>query len=200
MREIAKITQLNPGYVSKLLETLDAEALVDRSKRGRVDSVNIRALLNRWAESYNVFTTNESFRFVAPQGANALLNALRNTPNRLIITGSFAAVTRAPVTAPALLMAYSDSPTSDAQQLQLLPSDEGANVILLRPYDLVVWQRDVWIDQIRYVAPSQAAIDCLTGNGRMPAEGDALIKWMTESEIKWRIRSSADLQPLDSND
>ena len=64
VREIATATELNPGYVSKLLEALDAEALVDRTKRGRVENVDINALLNRWATSYNLFTTNESFRFV----------------------------------------------------------------------------------------------------------------------------------------
>jgi hypothetical protein len=83
-------------------------------------------------------------------------------------------------------MAYSDNPITAAEDLKLLPSDSGANVILLRPFDTVVWRRDIWIDDIRYVAPSQAAVDCLTGNGRMPAEGEALINWMTENESEWR--------------
>ena len=37
------------------------------------------------------------------------------------------------------------------------------------------------------MAPSQAAADCLTGNGRMPAEGDALLQWMIENESLWRL-------------
>jgi hypothetical protein len=193
VRDIAKTTALNPGYVSKLLEALDAEALVDRSQRGRVDRVNIKSLLRRWADSYDVFTTNDASRFVAPRGATSIVEQLAQTPNRLAITGSFAAVKLAPVAAPALLVAYCDSPEIAGNDLQLLPADEGANVVLLRPYDDVVWQRITWTDGVRYVAPSQIAVDCLTGNGRMPSEGEALLDWMITNENVWRVRSLADL-------
>ena len=50
-----------------------------------------------------------------------------------------------------------------------------------------MWERATLIDGLTYVAPSQAAADCLTGNGRMPAEGDALLKWMMENESLWRL-------------
>lgn len=193
VRDVASATGLNPGYVSKLLETLDSEALVDRSKRGRIESVDIKGILQRWAESYDVFKTNTASRFVAPKGAAQLLSQLQDTPNRLAVTGSFAAVRYAPVAAPSLLLAYSDNALSAGADLQLLPSDEGANVILLQPYDDIVWQRTSWSEEIRYVGLSQVAVDCLTGNGRMPAEGEALISWMLENEAEWRITSLNEL-------
>ena len=35
----------------------------------------------------------------------------------------------------------------------------------------------------RYVAPSQAVVDCLTGTGRMPAEGEAVLEWMAGGRV-----------------
>ncbi len=200
VREIATVTKLNPGYVSKLLETLDDEALVDRSKRGRVERVDIKGLLQRWAESYDLFKTNTAFRFVAPKGAAQLLSQLSAANNRYAVTGSFAAVKFAAVAAPALLVAYSSDLESAGIESRLLPSDEGTNVIFLRPYDEVVWDRTRIVNGIRYASVSQVAVDCLTGNGRMPAEGDALMSWMLDNQADWRIDSLNLLRQESDND
>jgi len=77
------------------------------------------------------------------------------------------------------------------------PHDEGANVILLRPFDEAVWSRLDRDDGISYVAPSQAAADCLTGTGRMPAEGEALLAWMAQNEESWRVPSLRELEERD---
>jgi hypothetical protein len=112
-------------------------------------------------------------------------------PSRpLTVTGSFAAVRLAPVAAPALLCAYVDDPPTVARALGLIPTDVGTNVALLRPFDRVVWDRTVRQDGLLYVATSQIAIDCLTGNGRMPAEGEAVVDWMLSHEEAWRADSS----------
>jgi len=187
VREIAEATKLNPGYLSRLLDTLDSEALIERS-RGRVMSVDISALMQRWAQSYDVFKTNATATFLSPAGAataQAQLPALANE-RRVAVTGSFVAVRRAPVAAPAMLVLYCDDVAATAETLQLLPADTGANVALLSPFDEVVWERTTVADGVTYVAPSQASIDCLTGNGRMPAEGEALLAWMLENETEWR--------------
>jgi hypothetical protein len=65
----------------------------------------------------------------------------------MVITGSFAASRLAPVASPAMLLAYASTPGRLASELELLPA-----------------------------APLQVAVDCLTGNGRMPAEGEALLE------------------------
>ena len=38
-----------------------------------------------------------------------------------------------------------------------------------------------------FASLAQVAIDCLTGFGRMPSEGEALIKWMQSNESQWRL-------------
>ena len=102
----------------------------------------------------------------------------------------------APVAAPALLTAYTDNTDVLARELGLLPADEGANVALLGPYDAVVWARTTIEEGLRWASPSQVAVDCLTGNGRMPAEGEALISWMVKNEDRWRLGGLAEMIPL----
>jgi len=188
--EIARAAGLTAGYVSRLLDTLDREALIERSRRGRVESVDLPGLLRRWAESYDVLSTSGSSSFVAPNGVNDVLGCIADIapPGGLLaITGSFAAVKLAPVAAPTLLLAYCDDVPVMAEELRLLPADEGANVVLLAPFDPVVWERGTRDGNLSYAAPSQVAIDCLTGPGRMPAEGEAVLAWMQEDESRWRL-------------
>ena len=80
--------------------------------------------------------------------------------------------------------------TDDAERLataaRLLPAKTGANVVLLQPYDPIVFQRGGSTEGVRSVSVAQAAIDCLTGPGRMPAEGEALLAWMRRNEPRWQ--------------
>lgn len=187
VRDLAAAADLAPGYVSRLLDTLDDEALAARSERGRVEFVDIGRLVRRWVESYDVFRSNKAQRYLAPAGAASALDQLRTVGTRSAVTGSFAAGRLAPVAAPALLAVYADDPRAVVDALGLIPAEQGANVALLTPFDPAVWERASLVDGLAYVAPSQAAADCLTGNGRMPAEGEALLQWMTENESLWRL-------------
>jgi DNA-binding transcriptional ArsR family regulator len=190
--QLAEATGLAPGYVSQLLDSLYREALIERAPRGPVESVNVSALLKRWAQSYDVLKSNRSYTYVAPMGFEDLLERFveEDLADRLVLTGSIAASRLAPVAASAIVMAYCDNPSGIAQRLGLLPADEGANVILLEPFDSTVWDRTKKIENgLRFAAPSQIVVDCLAGAGRMPAEGEALLNWMQSNESKWRLPS-----------
>jgi hypothetical protein len=191
--ELAAATGLAPGYVSRVLDALDEEALVERGRRGRVERTDVEGLLRRWAEGYDLLAANDTATFLAPRGAGDALTRLAamEDPGRFAVTGSFAAVQLAPIAAPALLAVYADDVDALARKLDLMPADEGANVALLRPFDPVVWSGTSATDGIVYVAPSQATVDCLTGTGRMPAEGEALLEWMLADEQRWRRPSLA---------
>ncbi|MHB8451229.1 MAG: type IV toxin-antitoxin system AbiEi family antitoxin [Mycobacteriales bacterium] len=196
VREIATKATLTPGYVSRLLDALDREALVERDDRGRVTSVDIARLLRRYAESYDTLDTNQRSLFVARTGAAQAAARLGDLPARTAITGSFAAQRLNPVAAPSLLAVYCTDVAATARALGLLPADEGANVALLRPFDPVVWDRTVSEDGLTYVSPTQVALDCLAGNGRMPAEGQAVLTWLAANESAWRAPSLANVSPF----
>jgi hypothetical protein len=191
VKEIAEAAGLTSGYVSRLLDTLDSEAIVDRARRGRVETVDYEALLRRWAVYYDLLKRNKAKTFIAPAGATASASQLVSlgSAGRYAVTGSFAATRLAPIAAPSLLAIYTDDAESLASSLGLLPTDEGANVVLLKPFDPVVYERTTQENGLSYVAPSQATVDCLAGNGRMPAEGEALSTWMKENEPLWRFPS-----------
>lgn len=201
VREIASTTGVAVSYVSHLLDFFDGEALVERSKRGRVESVDVPRLIRRWSTEYDIFRSNDTTTYLAPGGAQEVLNQIRADRAQrsgLVVTGSFAAVRLAPVAAPALLAMYCSNPDVLATELDLLPADEGSNVALLRPYDDVVWERTSTDGDIPYAAPSQVTVDCLTGNGRMPAEGEALLTWLSSNESVWRLPGLPDHGSADS--
>jgi hypothetical protein len=202
VQDLAIATSLTPGYVSRLIDTLYYEGMVEREPRGPVESVDISALMKRWAGSYDVLGSNESFTFISPGDPGKVLDMLAADPDRgtrNVITGSFAARRLAPVAAPSLLLLYSDAPALLGQELGLLPADHGGDVTLLRPFDPVVFERTEIEKGLRFAATSQIAVDCLTGIGRMPAEGQALLDWMLSEEPAWRQASlsgpHADAEP-----
>jgi hypothetical protein len=191
--EIAKAANINEGYLSRILDTLISEGLIDRERSGPVTRVDWPALLRRRSQALDLFRPVGTYRYVARQGSSALLQRLRSRPTydrRLpTVTGSFAAARLAPVAAPTLLVLYTMSPRELASELDLLPAEAGADTVFIRPDNNVAFGRAQPDGGIAWAAPSQIAIDCLAGTGRMPSEGEALIAWMRANEDRWRYES-----------
>ena len=115
-----------------------------------------------------------------------LSDATAAKARRWAVTGSFVASSIAPVAAPEVAVVFTDDPERFAKSVRLLPTKIGANVILAKPCDPIAFQRG-WPDaQFPSVSVAQLAIDLLTGNGRMPAEGQALIDWMRRDPSRWQ--------------
>ncbi len=188
--EIAAAAGVNEGYLSRILATLQDEGLIDRELFGPVTRVDWAALIRRRAQSADLFRRGRSFRYIARQGAAALLEELRQRPPSSpspTITGSFAAARLAPVAAPALLVLYTPVAEALATELGLLPTDAGADTVLIQPENDVVFTGCEREGGIGWAAPSQVVIDCLSGSGRMPSEGEAVLEWMREHERRWRL-------------
>ena len=196
VRQLADVADLSPGYVSKLLEALDQEAIVQRGRRGVVEQVDWPALLRSWAQAYQVLKSTSVRSFISRRGPSEVLGALVGsiTP-RWAVTGSYGAVALAPVAAPSVLMLYTAAPADLARLLDqhLLPADQGADVLLLEPADDVVFKRTWRNGGAPVVAAGQVAADCLTGPGRMPGEGEALMRWMQANEPLWRAPSPTEI-------
>jgi hypothetical protein len=200
--DLARHAGVTPGHVSRLLEALAREGLVERTRSGTVSNVRWRELLERRAESYGVFTSNRIQRYVCPNGAAYALEVAGDVAAgepRAALTGSFAAERIVAVAPPSLLVLYMQGDATSLIQLaRLLPAEAGANVVIAQPYDQVAvearWPEAPPIPpRVQLVAASQIVLDCLTGVGRMPQEGEALLDWMGEDEAKWRFPSLGDL-------
>lgn len=187
---IARASGVSEGYLSRLLDSMVAEGLVDRDGSGPIMNVDWPALLRRRARATSLFRKNATFRYIARRGASAVVNELRAKGVDLepvpTITGSFAASRLAPVAAPSLLVIYCMDRRMIEARLELLPADEGADTVLIRPDNNVVFDRSDIEMGFAWAAPSQVVIDCLSGTGRMPSEGEALIGWMQSNEKVWR--------------
>ncbi len=188
-REIAKLAEIDPGYVSRLLVMLERDDLIGREPRGPITRVDWPNLLRAWTRDYSLDSSNLATAYLQPRGLPALVDALRGQGGEGVayaISGSLAAARWAPIAPARLGVVYVKRLDEAAQTLGLLPAETGANVLLVEPFDSVVFDRTLLDDGLRYVAPSQAAADLLTSSGRGPEEAEALIEWMLANEEEWR--------------
>lgn len=187
VRELAEAVDVDPGYVSRVVRALENELLVTRAPRGPVTAVDWEGVLRRASSAYALFDANVSTTWVASSGPERLLDDLSaKRTGRWVVTGSFAAARVAPVAAPEQAVIFTDDTERLARAGRLLPATRGANVVLLEPYDPIVFDRTLASDGVPNVSVAQAALDCLRGNARMPAEGEALLAWMRKNEARWR--------------
>lgn len=196
--ELAAAVDTDPGYVSRVLTALSEELLVTRPPRGKVQHVEWEALLRQLTTSYGLLDANETTNWIASAGPEQFLDDLGACKlKQWAVTGSFAAARVVSVTAPEIAVVYADDPERVADTLRLRQVRNGGNVVIARPYDQIVFERTTTTDSITCVSPVQAAIDCLTGPGRMPAEGEALITWMAEKTNRWQASAlTNELAPL----
>ena len=186
LREVAKRAGVDAGYASRIIDVLDREALVVRAPRGPITKVDWAGLLRRWSQEYSPFQRQRVVWYLAPRGLPSVIEQLKTLSDRYAVSGSWAAVQFAPVAPPRLLLLYADSPAAAADQLELKPTESGANVALAVPFDPVVYERTSQKKGVTVVAISQIAADLLTSPGRGPNEAEALIAWMGEHENVWR--------------
>jgi hypothetical protein len=185
--ELVRRSGASTGATYRVVEFLEREALVDRDPRGPITNVRWRRLIERWSQDYGFQRSNTVDAYLSPRGLPALLDGLRESAGlRYVLTGSLAAHRIAAYSPARLAMIYVDNPEQAAEQLKLRAVDSGTNVLLAAgDYD-VVFDRAIKEDGLTYAAPSQAAVDLLTGPGRSPAEAQALLDWMEQHEPAWR--------------
>jgi hypothetical protein len=181
---------IDDGYVSRVLQVLADERLIERRPRGPVTSVSWEPLLRRLVTSYSLLDANETTTWIASAGAAQLVRDLTSVrAGRWAVTASLVASSIAPVAAPEIAVIYADDPERLAKKARLLRATSGTNVILATPYDPIVFRRGHFIAGAPAVSIAQATADALTGPGRMPAEGEALLTWMRRKPSSWQARN-----------
>ena len=189
-RELAGEIGSSPATISRsrVSDLLEREAIITREgPRGRIGSVDWETLARRWAMDYELVTSNAPTTWIEPRGTCVLFERLRNANFRYAVTGSFAATRLAPVAEPRLVAIYAEDPEEAAGQLRLRPAETGANVLTLRPFDPVVFERTQCAGGITYTRVTQVLTDLMKGPGRGPAEAEGLLEWMRDNEETWKL-------------
>jgi hypothetical protein len=187
VRELSEALDLDAGYVSRILKVLDDERLITRRSRGPVTSCDWEGILRQLVSSYSLLTASNWSRWVAAGGPQQFLDDLAEKPaGQWAITGSFASSVFVPVAAPEMAFVYTADPELLARLGRLLPASVGANVFLASPYNEVVFDATRSLAGATFVSVAQTVADDLTGPGRMPEEGEALIGWMQRNVRQWR--------------
>jgi hypothetical protein len=206
--QLAGATGLSLPYVTRLLETMEQQALIERRDRIILD-VDWPRLLRARSAVTDLLNTKPIFA-VAPGGPEDFLRRLADMDRALeslgpvprplfAITGPAAAEQVSPVTGEIepvmvyLATSGGTNPPSDVNdfmnRMGLLPTRHArSNVWLLsHPSPYVFARMDA--SNFPIVANSQIALDCLSGPGRMPAQGDAVIDAMKRSQGGWRKKA-----------
>jgi hypothetical protein len=186
VRELARRAGADPGYVARVLSLLVDEDLIVRDRTGEVLDVRWKELLKRWSADYTLAGTNRALAFLAPRGLGDVLRRLTALGETYALTGPFAVPPEALIAPGGVLSCYVRSAELAAEKLDLRPTDSGANVFLVEPFDDVVFARTPVRDGGPVVAPTQCVVDLLSGTGREPAQADALLTWMAEHVDEWR--------------
>ncbi|CAN5356626.1 hypothetical protein BH20ACT9_BH20ACT9_00400 [soil metagenome] len=185
--ELIERSVASTGATYRVMEFLQEEDLLERKPRGPIIAVEWRQLVERWSQDYGFQRSDAVQSFLFPRGVEAVPEALRSTKgNGYVLTGSLAAQSLAPYAPPRLAMIYVTDIAAMADRLGLRAVDRGANVLLAANREDVSFIRTQSVDGVMTAAPSQIAVDLLTGPGRSPSEGQALLDWMEANEQQWR--------------
>lgn len=174
------------GATYRVVDLLEEQELLERQSRGNITVVGWRRLIERWSEDYG-FMRSAVRSFLFPRGVEKVPGVLASAGElRYVLTGSLAAQSFAPYAPPRVAMIYVDDIPAAAGQLGLRAVDKGANVLLAAQRGDVSFLRTRRVDGVVTAAPSQIAVDLLTGPGRSPSEGQAVLDWMESHEREWR--------------
>lgn len=185
--DLAERARTSIGAAYRVVEFLDELQMVAREARGPITAVQWRTLLERWSSDYGFAQSNTVATFLEPRGLTVLKDRLREqTDLEYAITGSLAAESIAPYAPPRLAMIHVRDIAEAAKVLGLREATTGANVALAVADDRVAFERTRQADGLTWAAPSQVAVDLMTGPGRNPNEAVMLLDWMERNESAWR--------------
>jgi hypothetical protein len=186
VRELAQRADVPLGSLSRVLDLLAREGLITREASGAVASIDWDRTIRRWAQDYDFARSNQAVTFLEPRGLDAFASKLADVNWTYAATGAFAAQRYAPIAPARQATIYVEDIARTVERFRLRAADSGANVVLVEPYHRVVFDRATVRDGLRVVAPTQLAVDLLTGSGREPSEGNELLAWMSNNEDTWR--------------
>lgn len=135
-------------------------------------------------------TTNDVAPALSPREVDHLLTRLAGSRQPYALTGSAAARDLPAAgnhrrTPPHAAVLYVPDAVDALDALELRRADSDANVMLVEPFDEVVYRGATSTGELHSVAPSQAVVDLLTGPGRSPEEAGQLLEVLGREDEEW---------------
>jgi hypothetical protein len=173
-----------------VVDLLDRDGIIARGAGKSVATVQKRLLVRRWTDDYGLTSSNEVVSTVDPRGIARTMATLQDREMRYALTASAAIRPYLPpgvlpVAPLANLVLFAQDPSSLARDLGLHRTTKGANVVLIRPFDPVVFARAQRLEGLHYAAPSQVVADLLTGPGRSDQEAEQLMAALAVDDPGW---------------
>lgn len=184
VREFAARAGVSAASASRVLALLDREAIIERGSVSVMNRVQKADLIKRWVREYSLLGSNRADNFLEPRGIPALLPKLKSAKFRYAVTGGLAASWASSTAAPSRVVTmFVENIRNASEAMDLRRAETGSNVMLVEPFDDVVFERTWEHDGIRCVALSQLCADLLTGPGRDPTEGEELLNRLSASGV-----------------
>lgn len=190
VRALAELAEVAAATSARVLELLAREDVIEREADGRVEGVRKLSLARRWTSDYGLTTTNQAVPTLAARGIDRVLAGLRRYEGEYAITAEAATRAylppgRSAVAPLSLLTIFVANATVAGESLKMRPADRGANVLLVEPFDPVVFRGAIRRDRLRYAAPSQVIVDLLTAPGRAAEEAQPLVETLAAADPGW---------------
>jgi hypothetical protein len=193
--KLIKVIGSSNGVTYRVVEYLEKQGLlvrdeVETNKRvtSKITKVDWQGLLEAWAKDYSFNEYNAVTSYMDSRGIDEVLRKLRNINSSVYaITGSVAASNYEKYAESKQLRIYAKNAEKLAEELKLVEVESGVNVQIATTQYKSVFENTRIMSNLNLVAIPQIAVDLLSGPGRNPSEGKAIMKWMKENEEKWRI-------------
>jgi hypothetical protein len=181
---LAEHARVESSCASRVVAFLGEADLLLRQPRGKIEEVNWKELLRRWSLDAPLQSRGEEARLKCARGIPEFLGRLGQSGFLHALTGEHAFAKLASLEVPETATLYVDDVAAARNQFSLHPANEGANVILVKPYDRSVFQRSSEAVGLRYVSPSLMVADLGESEAVEPA-----LTWLARHESAWRQHS-----------
>ncbi len=188
IRDLISVAGASTGATYRVLDFLERQGLVERDQRGGVLAPAWRPILELWSRDYGFLREGIVSSYIEPRGIPSFLEKAASSKDIVYAaTGTIAAAEWAPYAPARAAMLYVKDAAQASTAWGLRPTDAGANVLLAEPSSDVVFDRSLSTSRgVVVTAPTQAAVDLMTGPGRNPEEARELLDWMERNESTWR--------------
>lgn len=186
-REIARETDMDEGYTSRIVARLEEDELIIRNPEGEIRPRDPDVLLDAWSEDYDFFKHRVLRGHVAARSGGDLMRRVAEGAagfdSKTAFTGLPAAARMTEFAAFRIVTVYSAAGLEAGllEQLGFREGSTGANLWFVIPNDEGVFHGVSERDGVRCVHPVQAYLDLLA----LPERAQEAAEQLRRAELNW---------------